>query len=88
MFNKDETMIFSFGTDEDKAAQALRLAYSAMIEKGYSPINQFVGYLLSNDPAYITSNKNARNEIRRVGRDDLLEELVRFYLERNENLRR
>ncbi len=85
---KDETMMFNFGADDDKAAKALCLSCRAMLEKGYSPINQLVGYLLSDDPAYITSNKNARNEIRRLGRDELLEELVRFYLENNENIKK
>ena len=72
---KDETMMFNFGADDDKAAKALCLSCRA-------------GYLLSDDPAYITSNKNARNEIRRLGRDELLEELVRFYLENNENIKK
>lgn len=84
----DETMMFNFGADDDKAAKALCHTCRAMLEKGYSPINQLVGYLLSDDPAYITSHKNARNEIRRLGRDELLEELVRFYLENNENIKK
>ncbi|MEW6573965.1 MAG: IreB family regulatory phosphoprotein [Bacillota bacterium] len=54
----------------------------ALKEKGYNPINQFVGYLLSGDPAYITSYQNARNLIRRLERDELLEEFVRAYLEK------
>ena len=58
------------------------------LDRVFSPINQLVGYLLSDDPAYITSNRNARNEIRRLGRDELLEELVRFYLENNENIKK
>lgn len=49
--------MFNFGADDDKAAKALCLSCRAMLEKGYSPINQLVGYLLSDDPAYITSNK-------------------------------
>jgi len=52
----------------------------ALREKNYDPINQIVGYLLSGDPAYITNHKMARNRIRRVVRDEVLEELVRFYL--------
>ena len=56
--------------------------YSAMKEKGYDPVNQIVGYLLSGDPTYITSYKNARYLILRVERDELLEELVRFYARR------
>ena len=55
--------------------------YQALQEKGYNPINQLVGYLLSGDPAYITSHNNARNLIRKLERDELLEELLRHYLE-------
>ena len=55
-----------------------------MEEKGYDPINQIVGYLISGDPTYITSYNNARYLIRRLERDELLEELVRFYVEENE----
>ena len=56
------------------------LMYSAMKEKGYDPVNQIVGYLLSGDPTYITSYNNARYLILRLERDELLEELVRFYV--------
>jgi len=56
-----------------------------MNEKGYNPVNQLVGYLLSGDPAYITSHMDARSKIRKVERDELLEELVRTYLERLES---
>jgi uncharacterized protein (UPF0297 family) len=55
--------------------------FQALKEKGYDPINQFVGYFISGDPTYITSHQNARALIRRLERDELLEELVRFYLE-------
>lgn len=55
--------------------------YQALREKGYDPINQLVGYFISGDPTYITSHQNARALIRRLERDELLEELVRFYLE-------
>uniref|UniRef100_A0A7C2IW63 IreB family regulatory phosphoprotein n=1 Tax=Ammonifex degensii TaxID=42838 RepID=A0A7C2IW63_9THEO len=60
--------------------EVLTAVVGALEEKGYNPINQLVGYLLSGDPAYITSYKNARNLIRRLERDELLEELVRAYL--------
>jgi uncharacterized protein (UPF0297 family) len=53
-----------------------------MEEKGYNPVNQLVGYLLSGDPAYVTSYKEARSLIRKLERDELLEELVRSYLEK------
>lgn len=56
----------------------------ALREKNYNPINQIVGYLLSGDPAYITSHRGARNRIRQVIRDEVLEELVRFYLKNHE----
>jgi uncharacterized protein (UPF0297 family) len=56
--------------------------YNALKEKGYNPISQIVGYLLSGDPAYITSFKGARNLIRKIERDELLEELVKSYLEK------
>ncbi|NLU36222.1 MAG: IreB family regulatory phosphoprotein [Clostridiales bacterium] len=58
--------------------------YLALKEKGYDPINQLVGYFISGDPTYITSHNNARALIRRLERDELLEELVRFYLENND----
>lgn len=54
--------------------------FTALEEKGYNPINQIVGYLISADPAYITSHNNARNLIRKLERDDILEELVSTYL--------
>lgn len=55
--------------------------YDALEEKGYNPVNQIVGYLLSGDPAYITSHKNARNMIRRIERDELLEKMVCNFIE-------
>lgn len=61
-------------------AEILLTVYEALKEKGYNPIHQMVGYLISGDPAYITSHKNARNLIRRLERDELLEELFRNYL--------
>ncbi len=59
---------------------ALSEVYSALVEKGYNPINQIVGYILSEDPTYITNHKNARTLIRRIDRDELLQELLRNYL--------
>ena len=78
--DNQKTMMFSFGEDKPKADVVIREA-AAMREKGYNPINQLVGYLLSGDPAYVTSHKEARSKIRSLERDDLLDELVRFYLE-------
>ena len=60
--------------------QVLKEVYEALAEKGYDPVRQIIGYLMSGDPAYITSHKNARSLIRRVERDDLLEEMLRAYL--------
>ncbi|MGI6145383.1 MAG: IreB family regulatory phosphoprotein [Clostridia bacterium] len=79
----DQTMMFRVKTDEDVSANDVLLTvYDALQEKGYNPINQIVGYLLSGDPAYITSYKNARSLIRKLDRDEILEELVRSYLGR------
>lgn len=60
------------------------MVYSALKEKGYNPINQLVGYLLSGDPAYIPRHNNARALIRKLERDELLEELVKTFLESNQ----
>ncbi len=60
--------------------EVLTIVYRALQEKGYNPINQIVGYLLSEDPTYITNHKNARSLIRRLDRDELMQELVRSYL--------
>lgn len=59
------------------------LVYNALQEKGYNPINQIVGYLLSGDPAYIPRHQDARNMIRKLERDEIIEELVKFYLKHN-----
>ncbi len=77
----DETMMFRIGQDENKAQNVIRKVCEAMQDKGYNPINQLVGYLLSGDPAYITSHNDARNMIRKLERDELLEELVRAYID-------
>lgn len=63
------------------SAQTLRYVADALREKGYAPVTQIVGYLVSGDPAYITNHRNARLLIKRLDRDDLLEEIVRHYLE-------
>lgn len=65
-----------------KARDVLIRVYEALREKGYNPIYQIVGYLLSGDPAYITNHKMARSLIHKVERDELLEELVRSYLDK------
>ncbi len=73
-----------FNVDKEKVNQAeeiLKNVYKSLREKGYNPINQLVGYILSGDPTYITSHNNARSLIRQLERDELLEELLRNYLE-------
>jgi len=77
----DKTMMFKVQAEEvNQARDVLHQVYAALVEKGYNPINQMVGYLLSGDPAYITSFGNARSLIRRLERDEILEELVKSYL--------
>ena len=79
--NMDHTVMFKLKAEaETGTKRILQDVYRALEEKGYSPVNQIVGYLLSGDPAYITSHQNARNMIRRLDRDELLEELVTDYL--------
>ncbi len=78
--NTNETMQFRIPRDKNTANEVLMRVYFAMKEKGYDPINQIVGYLISGDPTYITSYNNARYLIRMLERDELLEELVRFYV--------
>ena len=77
----DKTMEFSIGNDEElEIRNIVRQVYTALKEKGYNPINQIVGYILSEDPTYITTHNNARNLIRRIDRDTLLQNLVKFYI--------
>lgn len=77
----DKTMIFSLDDGKgDQIKKTLNTVYKALEEKGYNPINQIVGYILSEDPTYITTYNNARNLISRIDRDDLLEALVKSYL--------
>ena len=77
----DRTMTFSIGDQtEQEIRNALTIVYDSLKEKGYNPINQIVGYILSEDPTYITTHNNARNIIRRIDRDTLLQSLVRYYL--------
>ena len=77
----DKTMWFKVEKEgEVDAQELLKEVYEALVEKGYNPINQLVGYILSGDPTYITSHKDARNKIRRIERDELLEKLVKHYI--------
>ena len=75
------TMTFSIGDDRELQTKAiLTEVYNALQEKGYNPINQLVGYILSEDPTYITTHRNARSLIRKIDRDELLRSMVRSYL--------
>ncbi len=76
-----ETMMFNVGKDSENQAREIILAvYAALKEKGYNPISQIVGYIMSGDPTYITSHNGARSIIRKLERDEILEELVKHYL--------
>ncbi|MCX7615524.1 MAG: IreB family regulatory phosphoprotein [Clostridiales bacterium] len=78
----DGTRKFSLPDEgEVEMKRILTTVYDALKEKGYNPINQIVGYILSEDPTYITNHLNARSLIRKIDRDDLLQELVRRYLD-------
>lgn len=77
----DKTMNFKVEREKNvKAREILKEVYQALVEKGYNPINQIVGYILSGDPTYITSHNDARSKIRQIERDELLEKLVKNYI--------
>ena len=79
--NMEETMRFDVEKEQNaRAKEILKEVYDALKEKGYNPINQIVGYILSGDPTYITSHNNARNLIRQIERDELLERMVKNYI--------
>ena len=76
------TMQFDFNRDRKVLTKdILGEVYSALTEKGYNPVNQIVGYLLSGDPTYITNYKNARALIRKLERDEILEEVLKYFLD-------
>ena len=80
----DETMSFKVERDKNvKAKEMLTEVYEALVEKGYNPINQIVGYIMSGDPTYITSHKGARSLIMKVERDELVEEMLTEYIKSN-----
>lgn len=87
MSSIDKTMQFNFSEEpfERDIKEILMTVHEALKEKGYNPINQIVGYLLSGDPAYIPRYNDARNLIRKVERDEVIEELVKYYLEHQQN---
>ena len=77
----NHTITFSIKDDrENELRKILAIVCEALAERGYDPINQIVGYILSEDPTYITNHKNARSLIRRLDRDELLQDLVKEYL--------
>ena len=77
----DKTMFFKMDKNQSiDSKKILKEVYEALVEKGYNPINQMVGYILSGDPTYITSHNDARNKIRLIERDELLEKLVKNYI--------
>ena len=77
----DKTIQFKLTTSSpEEMKEVLTTVYGALVEKGYNPINQIVGYILSEDPTYITTHNHARRLIRRIDRDELLQELVKNYL--------
>ncbi|MCI9008832.1 MAG: IreB family regulatory phosphoprotein [Lachnospiraceae bacterium] len=79
----ENTQYFKIQSDQElKVGEVLRKVYEAMTEKGYDPVNQIVGYIMSGDPTYITSHKGARSLIMKVERDELVEELLRVYVEK------
>ena len=78
----DETLSFKVEREDNaRTKEILKEVYAALKEKGYNPINQIVGYILSGDPTYITSHKEARNLIRQIERDELLEKMVKEYID-------
>ncbi|MEZ0536171.1 IreB family regulatory phosphoprotein [Caldicellulosiruptoraceae bacterium PP1] len=80
----DKTQKFPIDKDlEKKVVEILSEVYSALKEKGYNPIAQLVGYIISGDPTYITNHKNARSIIRRIERDEILEEIIKYYINNN-----
>ena len=83
--NSEPTISFTIREEREKEMKSILTAvYDALKEKGYNPINQIVGYILSEDPTYITTHKKARSLIRRIDRDELLQLLVKSYLDEAE----
>ncbi len=79
--SNQNTITFSLGNENEQEVRRIMLVvYNALKEKGYNPVNQIVGYILSEDPTYITTHNNARNLIRKIDRDTLLQYLVKYYL--------
>ena len=84
MENLGNTQYFKVETEPENGVKIILAAvYEALSEKGYNPVNQIVGYIMSGDPTYITSHRNARGLIMRVERDELVEEMLREYIRNN-----
>ena len=84
MTNMNSTQYFKVKSDpEIRVKEVLDVVYNAMSEKGYNPVNQIVGYVMSGDPTYITSHNNARSLIMKVERDELVEEMLKAYIRNN-----
>lgn len=83
MKNLENTQIIESlrSKEQPNVKEVLEHVYNALVEKGYDPINQIVGYIMSGDPTYITSHKNSRSLVMKVERDDILEELVAAYID-------
>ena len=82
MSGLSNTQYFKVKTEpEIQVKEVLETVYNAMVEKGYNPVNQIVGYIMSGDPTYITSHKSARSLIMKVERDEILEELMSVYID-------
>ena len=81
MGNMYDTRFLDLQENTADVAQVLEQVYVALTEKGYNPVNQIVGYIMSGDPTYITSHKNARSLIMKVERDELLEEMMAVYID-------
>ncbi len=81
--NSNNTVRFDVDSDDLRDPEKImRLVYKALNEKGYNPVSQLVGYFLSGDPTYVTSHNNARNLIRKMERDELLENIMKYYLKK------
>lgn len=84
MQDKNNTQYFKVEKEpEIKVRDVLDIVYHALSEKGYNPVNQIVGYIMSGDPTYITSHNNARSLIMKVERDELVEEILKEYIKTN-----
>lgn len=85
MKNMTNTQFFQVGSGPQISAKdILEIVYKALSEKGYNPVNQIVGYIMSGDPTYITSHNGARSLIMKMERDELVEEMLKTYIEHNE----